>query len=255
MADLVLQDSLVEEYLKFKDNKGFDKSKTQKLLKYILPFPLKISHPFIQDPAMIMALEGSDPLIEITDECDDTRLVQMSRLKLMLIGRAIVPAPAFTSINILGVFQEKLQPKYGATYPNATDKAKAQAHIKALLSDATKVMITDSYIDSGNEWNENKRTLQNILPMANIELTIKSGSQFPRNGSMHTERPKLDSTKEEELKQLCTDWQVQPSQILNTHMIHDRYIQTNKVKILLSSGLYHLSTSSAKDFTYIIELI
>ena len=36
--------------------------------------------------------------------------------------------------------------------------------------------------------------------------------------------------------------------------IHDRYIETDKVKILLSSGLYHLSTNSQKDFTYMVKI-
>lgn len=251
MADLVLSDSLVDEYLKYKFNDGFDKNKTQKLLKYILPFPLKNNHSLMQDPAMAMQLDGSDPLIEISNIIDDLSSVQNSRLKLMLVDR-VTTASSFTTVNISGMLPEKLQPKYGATYPSATDKVKAQEHIKALLSDATQIKVIDSYIDS--QWKENKTILSNMLPRKSFDLTIESGSQISRNGRIQIERPKLDSAKEKELKQLCAAWQVQSPKILNTDKIHDRYIETDKIKILLSSGLYHLSTSSSKDFTYIIEL-
>lgn len=93
MADLVLHESLVDEYLNYKFNTGFNQSKTQKLLKYILPFPLKNDHSLMQDPAIKMQLEGSDPLIEISNETDDSVLVQYSRLKLMLIDKAMAALP------------------------------------------------------------------------------------------------------------------------------------------------------------------
>jgi hypothetical protein len=235
MADLVLSDSLVNEYLKFKDNSGFDKSKIRKLLKHILVFPLKNSHSLMQDPAMAMQLEGSDPLIEIIDVLDDAGLVQSSRLKLMLIDSAILPTPSFTTINITSILPEKLQPKYGATYPNAADKNKAQAHIKALLSDATWIKITDAYLANA-DWNNNKVLITTLVPHKALDLTIVTN----------------DFTQQNELNTIYNHWNIIAPQFPSN--IHDRYIETDKIKILLSSGLYHLSTSSSKDFTYIIEL-
>lgn len=246
MADLVLSDSLVDEYLKFKDNSGFDKSKTQKLLKHILSFPLKNNHYLMQDPAMAMQLEGSDPLIEIIDVLDDANLVQSSRLKLMLIDRAISSVSLFTSVNITGVFPEKLKPKYGATYPNATDKNKAQAHIKALLSDAKWIKITDAYISATSSWQENKSLINTLLPNTTIKVTIVGADSQQKKMS-------LDGNQKTEIETLCTNWTVS-CLALQSETKHDRYIETDKVMILLSSGLYHLSTSSSKDFTYIIEL-
>lgn len=245
MADLVLHDSLVDEYLNYKLSINFDKSKTQKLLKYILPFPVKINHQLI-DPSMPKQLEESDPLIEISDELNDFDLVQSSRLKLMLIDKAITPLPLFTTVNISGILPEKLQPKYGATYPpNATDKNKAQEHIKALLSDASWVIITDGYI-ANSDWITNKALISALLPNDNITITIV-GANISIN------QPSLDVTKKLEIESLCSNWTVNCS-AMNSTITHDRYIETNKVKILLSSGLYHLSTSSQKDFTYVIEL-
>lgn len=245
MADLVLHDSLVDEYLKFKDNSSFNKSKIQKLFKYILPFSLKDNHPLMQDPAIKMQLEGSDPLIEISNEVDMAVLVQNSSLKLMLIDRNITPTPTFTTVNIMGIIPEKLQPKYGATYPNAIDKTKAKAHIKALLSDASWVTITDSYI-ANQDWNQNKTLINELVPHKAMDLTI-----IGSNGSIGSFS--ITELQKQEIKSLYNNWIVK-CRALNIRIIHDRYIETNKLKILLSSGLYHLSESSQKDFTYIIEL-
>lgn len=244
MADIVLQDSLVDQYLKFKDNHDFDQRTMRKLLKYILPFSLKSSQ---IDSTMAMQLEGSDPLIEIIDECDDTLLVQMSRLKLMLIDRGISPIPLFTTLNITEETQEKLQPKYGATYSSATDKDKAQAHIKALLSDASWIKITDGYIAARSSWSTNKSLIQALLPRSSINVIIVGADVEQRKMS-------LDGTQKNEIEAICANWKNVSCLAFNASNMHDRYIETNKVKILLSSGLYHLSVSSRKDFTYIIEL-
>ena len=245
MADLVLSDNLVDEYFNFKFNIGFDKNKTQKLLKHIHIFPLKDNHARMQDPAIKMQLEGSDPLIEISNELNDAILVQSSRLKLMLIDKVMTLVPSFTTLNILNTY-EKLKPKYGATYPNATDKNKAQAHIKALLSDAAWVKITDGYIAADSSWNDNKFLIQTLLPNSSLKVTIV-GSDIQQSKIL------LNGAQKKEIETLCANWNISCT-AQNTATTHDRYIETDKVKILLSSGLFHLSTSSSKDFTYIIEL-
>lgn len=51
MWSVVLSNSLVNEYLDFRFNKQFNRDKVGKLLKYILSFPLKSSHPLMQDPS------------------------------------------------------------------------------------------------------------------------------------------------------------------------------------------------------------
>jgi len=242
MADLALNSSLIDEYVNYTFNEPFDTNKMRKLLKYISSFYIKINHPLLLDPAIPMQL-GNDPLIEIIDSSDDEEVVQNSILKLMLIDKAITPTPSFTTVNIVGVLPEKLQPKYGATYPNATDKIKAQKHIKTLLSNAQWIKITDSYI-ANNQWNDNKTLLASLVSHTAIQLTLVGG-----NGK---NIPKISPIQESELKSICADWKIQ-TQPVGTN-IHDRYIETDKVKILLSSGLYHLSTTSDTDFTYIIEI-
>jgi len=105
------------------------------------------------------------------------------------------------------------------------------------LSDAKWIKITDNYIEyDSNQWNENKNILQNILPRLNIDIRIACGS----------------FTKKNDLKTIYSDWNIKSENI--NQNIHDRYIETDKVKILLSSGLYHLSTNSQKDFTYMVKI-
>lgn len=233
MADLALSRSLIDEYIKYKFNEPFDTDKMRKLLKYIQPFAIRITHSnFFSDPST--AGQFADPLVEIIDDCGDEEVVQNSILKLMLIDRVITSAPTFTTVNISGL-SEKLQPKYGATCLNQTDKNKAQAHIKALLSDAHWIKITDGYI-ANNDWNSNKALINTLIPHKKLNFTIVT----------------KNFTQKLDLEAICNTWNVNTPKFPSN--IHDRYIETDKVKILLSSGLFHLSTTSNKDFTYIIEL-
>jgi len=242
MADLVLCDLLIDEYLKYKFDNNFDKEKTRKLLKLIQPFYLKDNHPIMKDPSMPMLL-SSDPLIEIIDIVDNEELVKRSNLKLMVADN--YTRESFTTLNI-NERNTKLGVRFGGIYPNRIDKDKAIKHIKDLLLDGDYVKVSDSYIDFNSSWSENKRILEEIIPKKNMDLIIESGS-------MRNRRPSLGGDKKNELNTICSDWNIRASQY-NDNIQHDRYIETNKVKILLSSGLYNLSSSSNKDFAYIIDL-
>lgn len=240
MADLALSSSLIDEYIKYKFNEAFDTNKMRKLLKYIQPFAIRRTHSdFFSDPST--AGQFADPLVEMIDECSDEEMVRASTLKLMLVDKAI--NPKFTTVNISGTLPEKLQPKYGATYPSASKRDNAKKHIKALLSDAKWVKITDGYI-ANNQWATNKSLIEELVPHLGIDLTIV-GADIQRN------QTSLNTIQKNELKTIHSGWRVQAQSIQNN--IHDRYIETNKIKILLSSGLYHLSSTN-KDFTYIVEI-
>ncbi len=241
MADLALCDSLISEYIKYKFQDDFDTDKVRRLLKFIQTFDIRENHTILQDPAMPMQL-NNDPLINIIPQCSDEELVHNSLLKLMLID--IANTHTFVTLNIMNNY-EKLKLRFGGMYPNHLDKNKAQQHIKALLSDAEWVKVSDSYIDNNtSQWNENKNLLNDIVPHKTLDLTIESGSIINR-------RNPLSQSKKEELKSLCNNWTIQGRQY-NDNSFHDRYIETNELKILLSSGLYHLS--SDKDFTYVVEI-
>lgn len=251
MADLALSKTLIEEYIKYKFNQSHNSNKIRKLFKYIQSFSIRTTHSdFFSDPAT--AGQFIDPIVEIIGDCTDNDLVQKSRLKLMLIDRPLTTT-SFATVNIDSIRPEELKLKYSGTYPNSSNKDKASEHIKALLSDANWVTITDRYINSSNEWSINKTLISNLVPHNILNLNIVSGSQTNSGGRQVVHELKLSAAQQQELKNICTNWNVTALQ-LNTDSIHDRYIETNKVKILLSSGLYHLDINSNKDFTYIIEL-
>ena len=237
MSNLCLNDNLVSEYLKYISNSNFDKNLLKKLLKYIQPFFFFINqHKIFLDPAFPMQI-NNDPLLKIIADCSEDDLVKATSLKIQLIENN--PSKSFVelSINPLLANSEKLDMTLGATFENSIGKDKANKHIKDLLSDAKWIKITDNYIEyDSNQWNENKNILQNILPRLNIDIRIACGS----------------FTKKNDLKTIYSDWNIKSENI--NQNIHDRYIETDKVKILLSSGLYNLSTNSQKDFTYMVKI-
>lgn len=237
MADLALNDALIDEYLKFKFQYDYKPDIIRKLFKYIQPFPLR--EDFYDDPSIMMQLEN-DPLIEIVDNCSDEDLVQESILKLMLVD-IFISVPHRT-LNINDVY-EKLKPQYSGTYPNKMGKDKAQEHIKALLSDAKYIIITDGYITT--QWSVNKELIKDIVPFMALDLTIVGANKDIKKNI-------LNKSEKKDLELICSDWNIKVSS-LGTN-IHDRYIKTDKLKILLSSGLYNLSATN-KDFTYVVEMI
>jgi len=237
MADIALSKHLIDEYLKFKFQEPFNREKIRRLFKYIQPFAVKKS--YFDDPALAMPMEN-DPLIEIIDDCTDEDLVQMSILKIMLIDSFI--EANFVTLNIMGLTQ-KLSVRYSGIYNNRLEKDVAQAHIKALLSDASWVKITDKYIAANRSWKQNKAIIKDIVPHDSFDLTIVGAEN---------DRDIISQTEKDELNAICSNWSIKANRISND--VHDRYIETNKVKILLSSGLYNLSVNSNKDFTYVVEI-
>lgn len=237
MSNLCLNDTLVSQYLKYISSGDFDKNLLKKLLKYIQPFLVSTNqHKIFLDPAFAMQV-NNDPLLKIISSCAEEELVKTTILKLQLVNN--VPSKSFAELNInpLLANSENFDMIFGAIFENSTGKEKANKHIKSLLGDARWIKITDCYIEyDSNQWNENKETLKNILPQENIDITIVS-SGF---------------SKKADLQKIFAGWNIKTQNI--NQNIHDRYIETDKLKILLSSGLYNLSTNSQKDFTYIVKI-
>ncbi|MFK5975869.1 MAG: hypothetical protein QM493_05125 [Sulfurovum sp.] len=220
-----------------------DKKILAKLFNNI-QIPIKVSTHQNQRFKNPQLIKQQGYFFKITNKNSDEELIQSTILKLMLVNKfSKIKA---TTVNILNN-SEKLQLKYGGTYLNSLDKYKAQQHIKYLLSDASWIKVIDSYIDNNtSQWNENKKLLKDIIPFKKFDLKIESGS-------MRDRRQAISKDKQDELNSICKDWDIGAIQY-NDNIRHDRYIETNKLKILLSGGLYNLSSSSKKDFTYVIEI-
>jgi len=242
LADLALSNSLIDEYVKYRLNNNYDQSIIRKLFKYIQPFSIKSDNICMSDPSMPALLEN-DPLIEIIEPCSDEELVQNTILKFMITDN---DSPESYKILYLDSPTEKLKPKYGATYINKFGKDKAQEHIKFLLSDASYINITDAYIATTRNWSDNKALIASIVPNINIILTIIGADKG--NESV------ISESKIDELKSLLPSLsEVRANRLASN--VHDRYIKTDKIKILMSSGLDNLLLSSETDFTYIIEIL
>lgn len=237
MSALCLSNTLVNEYLNYISQDSFDTKKVRNMLKYIQSFLVSQNqHRFFSDPSFIMQI-NNDPLLKIVDSCSEDELVKLTVLKLQLVDK--YSTAGFTQVNVVPILanSEKVDMTIGATFENANGKDKAIEHIKALLSDAKYINITDGYIEyDGNQWSENKNLLNTVLPKKAIDITVIT-SNF---------------TKKSELEGLCSEWTIK-TKIIGAN-IHDRYIETDKIKILLSSGLYHLSLNSQKDFTYMVKI-
>ena len=239
---LALNINLLELYWKFLFSKSILDNSERKMVATLFNYtqmPIKISthqHSRFKNPQLA---KQQGHFFKITNKESDEELVQSTLLKLMLVDKGL--NSSFTVLNILGL-NEKLDKRFGGTYTNRMDKNRAQNHIKSLLSDAKWIRIIDRYIaENRNQWSEYKTILENILPNKTIIVTIQSN-------------PQINQGHKSDLKSLFNNFKDIKGQSYNLSTTHDRYIETDKIKILLSSGLYHLSTNSNMDFTYIVSL-
>lgn len=243
MQALCLSDDLIEEYINFKYGKSFDTRLVAKLLKFIQPALVCTSqHPLFQDVSAVGQFVA-DPIINLTNlNAGDylltaSQLVDKTILKIQLVAQKNNAAD-FTQLNINALSDnfERLNMLLTGVHETSTHKQEALNHIKALISDADYVKITDFYIHKNNSWEQSKSVLNEILPRKNVHVKIITDN-FDKHAS---------------LKKLFADWKVKAEQI--NPSVHDRYIETNKVKIMLSSGIFHLSKNSNTDLTYTVKI-
>lgn len=210
--------------------------KIQSLVKY-LHLPVLVStHQDSKYANPAIAKQGGN-LFKVTNKTDDKSLVKATKLKLMLGTDST--QTTYPKVNIIS---DKLSPNFSATYRARESRAKAKAHIKALLEDATSIEIVDKYLSAVNgsfdTWQRiNLNILQTILPQKVITINICCDSEW-------------NSAREQDLINFFSDWNIVKKSWNNS--IHDRYIITDKVEILLSSGLSNLDHNSNKDFSYIV---
>ena len=235
---LALDDELLKEYFAFEHNrvKDYDKTTIIKLFKYLQPFKMSVR----QKEALglsdekIKSLRESG-LIKIYRFNSEEDLIQSTKLKLMLTKDRVDGSYPYPYINILN---DEIDVSFTATYKAEESRDKAIEHIKALLLDANKIAIYDRYLSANSTWSNNKQMLFQILPIKIINVEIICDINWTNN-------------KKRELEDYCSEWIIN-KKVWNTD-IHDRYIETDKVIILLSSGLINLA-STTKDFTYIIKI-
>jgi len=242
---LALQCDLISEYIAFQRGKRNDYSKDTiiKLFKYLhLPFKMSVDQKnhIGLDNAIAKALSDSET-VKIRTFRDEEALINATKLKVMLANDRSCGTYPYPYINIL---KDETDVSFTATYKGGENRDKAREHIKALLKDANSIKIYDRYlskINNGNDsWsNTNKQVLLDILPQKTIQIDIYCQSNW-------------NSSRIRDLTTICSQWIINKKSWDTT--IHDRYIETDKVIILLTSGLSHLSNNSTKDFTYIVKI-
>lgn len=209
----------------------------EKILKFFkfIQLPIAISkHKFNNN--QLLKQQGS--IFKIYDKNNDEELVKSTKLKLMLTDENI--NSDFVTVNILN---DEIDVRFSATYGSGQNKNKAKKHIKALLSDAEIIKIYDKYLSIINRnfdvWKEiNLNILKYVLPRKNINIEIFCGDNW-------------DNSRKQDLTNIYDNWYI-TKRSWNANL-HDRYIETDKVKILLSSGLSNLD-NRGKDFSYMVFL-
>ena len=235
---LALDDELLKEYFAFEYNrvKDYDKTTIINLFKYLQPFKMSVR----QKEALglsdekIKSLRESG-LLKIYRFENENDLIKNTKLKVMLTKDRVDGSYPYPYINIL---DDEVDVSFTATYKSGEPRDKAIEHIRALLLDANEISIYDRYLSANNSWDSNKQVLFQILPIKILNIKIICDIHWTND-------------KENDFKNHCNDWTIDKQEW--NRDIHDRYIETDKVIILLSSGFINLA-STTKDFTYIIKI-
>ena len=242
MSYLALSNELVRQYWEYRYGSSFDKEKIRKLFKYIHPFLVSENQlPINPSDRPVIVKQIMDPLMKCIENISEEDLVKKTQLKLMLTDRN--ENKPFVTVNVMA---DEIKVNFTATYKANRSREKARKHIKALLEDASHIRIIDKYLVRDEKWNKCKQILKQILPQKNIRITILTTC-----GDRDSEKS-IPGEKKGELERLYSEWQIKGGQF-NDAQYHDRYIETDKVRIVLSSGIENLA-DDGKDLTYVVEI-
>jgi hypothetical protein len=231
---IALSDDLIEEFLAYKGN-SFNQDVIAKLFKYLHPFKIGKYQQHLFQPEILKQLVANPVFVHSSSASTEIDLIKDTRFKIMLTkDRNVYPY-----INILG---DEIDINFNALYKANEDRSKAIAHIKDLLENATYIEIIDKYlfkpIPNSTQWAENLKILKEILPHKRINIKFISDNSA------------IKSAHKTQIKSCYTQWNLTYPRISGS--IHDRYIKTDKVTILLSSGIDYLHDTS-KDLTYLVR--
>jgi len=244
---IAVNEYIIQEYLKYrKTDKDFDKNILQMFFQYYKPFVVSVKQLInigYEKKTALLLYTNSEVFnklsIRTSNIQNDTELIQDTKFKLMLTHNQ----DEYPYINILN---DKINREFSATYNANEDRIKAKEHIKALVKDAKYINIVDSYLYEN--WNTNFNLLKEILSN-NISIVIYSKYE-----------DKLSSLDKDKLKKLKVFIQkirnfnkndISISKI-NIKDIHDRYIITDKIIIIITSGINYIEDKE-KEFTYIVK--
>lgn len=232
---IALSDDLIEEFLAYKGN-SFNKVSIE-LFKYLHPFKIGKYQQNLFAPEILKQLGSSPVFVHFSSALNEIDLIKDTEFKIMLTK----DRNDYPYINILG---DEIDVNFNAFYKANDDRSKAIEHIKALLNDANNIEIIDEYLfkslPSSSQWEENFKLLKYILPLKPITINVTTVKLVEQEKFFITQMKTYSKNV----------WNIPPFKIKKG--IHDRYIKTDKVTILLSSGIDYLHDIS-KDLTYLVR--
>lgn len=244
---IAVNHTILKEYLKYQKNSNdFDRELILKFFHYYKPFVVSITQlieigydkktalTLYKNRAIFNALSS-----RIVSANSESALISETKYKLMLTHNS-------DNYPYLNIFNDKVDKNYTATYEAGERRDKIKAHIKMLLADARYINIVDGYLY--DNWDENLGFLKEILPNnRSIVLYCKFENRLTPHDKQKFKklkevRPRVKNYTRRDMNESGID-------IRN---IHDRYIITDKIKIILSGGINYMVDTS-KDFTYIVK--
>ncbi len=242
---IAVSENLLREYLKYKktDNK-YDKNLMQKFFKYYQPFVVSVNQLInigIDKKTVFNLLKHkrvfdnlSSKILAVTNEED---LIKHSKLKLMIRD----DDKKFQNCTTININENRIKPRYSATYKENENRKEAKKHIKSLLhsSYVNKIEIYDKYIFAKNNQSTNLKLLKYLFP-ENKQIQIYTGTYGSANSI-------------NKLRNYNSNFIINNFIKIDKNM-HDRYIVINdNLEIILSSGFYYLENNT-KDLTYIVRI-
>jgi len=229
---LVLSDALYREFHAFKHGQSHDSLMVEKLLNLYKP-PLltnikQLRRIGVEDISRIAALASAGFVDQsLLDLCSKTfyKLILNNKLS------------DYPFVNING---DSIRNNYTVTHEPGEKRTKIHSYLRALLAQASWVIIHDPYIV--DNWVTTKLFFQKLCPSK--PLTIHCTTKIPK--------PKIT-----EIKAICNQWKLPPHDKFKQKYrgMHDRYlIIDGQVEIILTSGIDYLF-SDEKECTIIVRKV
>jgi hypothetical protein len=224
---IVLEDDLLGEYFKFKNNEPCDSLVVSRLFSYYKPHLTnneQLDRIGRGDRVLkqVLAAQG-----HISGTLED--LVKQTSLKLILS----TSKSDYPYVNILK--NEPIEANYTATFKNVS-RDKAIKHIKALCKTATEIYIYDKFLENRGLFDK----IFDLFPKTRFSLLCDNIGQSII--SDWKKRNNLMTIKNQNFN-------------MQYKSFHDRYLLIDrKIEVILTSGFDYLFRDEG-DFTYIVRYL
>lgn len=233
---IALNNKLLLQFLSYQTIQDFDRDLIPRLFKYLQPFKIAKYQLSLIQPEIAKQLLSGNQFISTSFAETEEDLINDTIFKIMLTDDK-------SNYPYMNINDDELDLNFNATYKSKQNREKAKKHIQSFLIDADIINIYDKYFLK--HWNNNSQLFKdtnngNILK-SNVNLKIFI--DFTETSELAL---KLAKT---ELDKLVSNNKIEK---YNDKTMHDRYIEADNIKIILTSGLDYLENIK-KDFTYIIK--